>query len=146
MQEAITNADLTIRTKVWNDKKVEAHHAIIPTLRKADTARLSKNEFAVYSTEATQYLAQFYPNYRYAELQIDVDIAEGKFIAKANQMLAEGWKQLFKNNQTANTEESEPLLTKLVKKVNKHYVLMLNSLVKKHRRQNRLLMRHYYLR
>ncbi|WP_392562573.1 DNA topoisomerase III [Orbus sturtevantii] len=116
LQDAIVNADLKIRTKIWNDKKVEAHHAIIPTLRKADTQRLSRNEFAVYTMVATQYLAQFYPNYRYAELQIDVDIAGGKFIAKATKMLAEGWKQLFKNNQSANTEESEPLLTKPVKK------------------------------
>ncbi|WP_392551567.1 DNA topoisomerase III [Orbus wheelerorum] len=116
LQDAILNADLKIRTKVWNDKKVEAHHAIIPTLRKADTTRLNHNEFAVYTMVATQYLAQFYPNYRYAELQIDVDIVGGKFIAKANQMLAEGWKVLFKNTQNVNAEESEPLLTKLVKK------------------------------
>lgn len=115
LSEAIANADLTIRTKTWNDKKVEAHHAIIPTLRKADTKRLTANEFAVYMMVATQYLAQFYPNYRYAELQIDVEIAGGKFIAKANQMLSEGWKQLFKNSNN-NQEESEPLLTKLVKK------------------------------
>lgn len=116
LQEAISHADLTIRTKTWNDKKVDAHHAIIPTLRKADTTRLTPNEFAVYTTVATQYLAQFYPNYRYAELQIDVDIAKGKFIAKANQMLAEGWKQLFKSANAVNSEEAEPLLTKLVKK------------------------------
>lgn len=116
LSEAIAHADLTIRTKAWNDKKVEAHHAIIPTLRKADSKRLSHHEFAVYTTVATQYLAQFYPNYRYAELQIDVDIAGGKFIAKANQMLSEGWKQLFKNSNTTTQEESEPLLTKLVKK------------------------------
>jgi len=116
LQEAVSKADLTIRTKVWNDKKVEAHHAIIPTLRKADIKRLSRNEAAVYTLVATQYLAQFYPNYRYAELQIDVDIVGGKFIAKATKMLDEGWKQLFKNNQTISAEEPEPLLTKLVKK------------------------------
>jgi DNA topoisomerase IA len=26
-----TNADLAVRSKVWNDKKLSAHHAIIPT-------------------------------------------------------------------------------------------------------------------
>lgn len=124
LKGAIADADLTIRSKTWNDKKVEAHHAIIPTLRKADSQRLTRNEFAVYTMIAVQYLAQFYPNYRYAELQIDVAIAGGKFIAKANQMLSEGWKSLFKssgnnsinNSINNNQEDAEPLLTKLVKK------------------------------
>jgi DNA topoisomerase III len=121
LQTAISHADYTLRTKAWNDKKVEAHHAIIPTLRKAKMDNLSVNEKAVYQAVATQYLAQFYPAYKYAELQIDVDIKGGKFISKANQMLDEGWKVLFrnKNNQIeANNDdnESNSLLIKLVKK------------------------------
>ena len=116
----IEQADFTIRTKTWNDKKVEAHHAIIPTLRKTDMQRLSEAEQRVYLAIALQYLAQFYPNYRYTELQIDVEIAGGKFVAKTNQMLAEGWKALFKMQHNAHTEtqteSAEPFLTKLVKK------------------------------
>lgn len=121
LQFAINNADFTLRSKAWNDKKVEAHHAIIPTLRKVRTESLSSNELAVYQVIATQYLAQFYPAYKYAELQIDVDINGGKFISKANQMLDEGWKVLFrsKNYQAENdtdNSENNGLLTKLVKK------------------------------
>lgn len=121
LQFAINNADFTLRSKAWNDKKVEAHHAIIPTLRKVRTESLSSNELAVYQVIATQYLAQFYPAYKYAELQIDVDINGGKFISKANQMLDEGWKVLFrsKNYQAENdtdNNENNGLLTKLVKK------------------------------
>lgn len=121
LQLAINNADFTLRSKAWNDKKVEAHHAIIPTLRKVRTESLSSNELAVYQVIATQYLAQFYPAYKYAELQIDVDINGGKFISKANQMLDEGWKVLFrsKNYQAENdidNSENNGLLTKLVKK------------------------------
>ncbi|OCG07949.1 DNA topoisomerase III [Gilliamella sp. wkB178] len=121
LQSAIDNADFNLRSKAWNDKKVEAHHAIIPTLRQAKMAQLSANEQAVYQVIATQYLAQFYPAYKYAELQIDVDIQNGKFIAKANQMLSEGWKVLFKNKNNQPDSESENndsngLLTKLVKK------------------------------
>ncbi|OCG38781.1 DNA topoisomerase III [Gilliamella sp. Gris1-4] len=121
LQTAISNANYTLRTKAWNDKKVEAHHAIIPTLRKAKMENLTDNEKAVYQVVATQYLAQFYPAYKYAELQIDVDIQGGKFISKANQMLDEGWKVLFRTkNFQAQTDiddnESNGLLTKLVKK------------------------------
>lgn len=121
LQTAIANANFSLRSKAWNDKKVEAHHAIIPTLRKAKMENLTDNEKIVYQVIATQYLAQFYPVYKYAELQIDVDIQGGKFISKANQMLDEGWKILFKNKSNKidsdiDNDEGNALLTKLVKK------------------------------
>lgn len=121
LKSAIENADFSLRTKAWNDKKVEAHHAIIPTQRKARMENLNDNEKLVYQVIATQYLAQFYPVYKYAELQIDVDIQGGKFIARATQMLDAGWKVLF-GTKTLQTDQSEAdlenngLLTKLVKK------------------------------
>lgn len=121
LRTAVDNADFNLRSKTWNDKKVEAHHAIIPTLRKAKIENLTDNEKAVYQVVAMQYLAQFYPASKYAELQIDVDIQGGKFISKTNQMLDEGWKVLFrtKNYQSPtdmDDNESNGLLTKLVKK------------------------------
>ncbi|OTP93878.1 DNA topoisomerase III [Gilliamella apicola] len=120
LQTAIDNADFSLRSKAWNDKKVEAHHAIIPTLRKAKMDSLSDNERAVYQVVATQYLAQFYPAYKYSELQIDVEIQGGKFISKTNQMFDEGWKVLFrnKNNPIDNDadDNNNGLLTKLIKK------------------------------
>lgn len=121
LQTAIDNANFALRSKAWNDKKVEAHHAIIPTLRKAKIENLNDNEKIVYQVIATQYLAQFYPAYKYAELQIDVDIQGGKFISKTNQMIDEGWKILFKNktnkvDSEVDNDESNILLTKLVKK------------------------------
>ena len=120
LQTAIDNADFSLRSKAWNDKKVEAHHAIIPTLRKAKMDSLSNNERTVYQVVATQYLAQFYPAYKYSELQIDVEIQGGKFISKTNQMLDEGWKVLFRNKNTQIDSDADDnnngLLTKLIKK------------------------------
>lgn len=121
LKSAIENADFSLRTKAWNDKKVEAHHAIIPTQRKARMENLNDNEKLVYQVIATQYLAQFYPVYKYAELQIDVDIQGGKFIARATQMLDAGWKVLFgtktlQSDQAEADLENNGLLTKLVKK------------------------------
>ena len=120
LQTAIDNADFSLRSKAWNNKKVEAHHAIIPTLRKAKMDSLSNNERAVYQVVATQYLAQFYPAYKYSELQIDVEIQGGKFISKTNQMLDEGWKVLFRNKNNPIDSDADDnnngLLTKLIKK------------------------------
>ena len=120
LQTAIDNADFSLRSKAWNDKKVGAHHAIIPTLRKAKMDSLSNNERTVYQVVATQYLAQFYPAYKYSELQIDVEIQGGKFISKTNQMLDEGWKVLFRNKNiqigSDVDDNNNGLLTKLIKK------------------------------
>jgi DNA topoisomerase III len=117
---AIEQANFSLRSKAWDDKKVDAHHAIIPTLRKNGIERLTANERLIYQTIALHYLAQFYPAYRYAELQIDVEIAGGKFIAKATQMLEEGWKVLFnsKNNQEKMDVQAPeaPPLKSMVKK------------------------------
>ena len=37
----VRNADTSIHSKVWNDKKITAHHAIIPTRIKADFEKLN---------------------------------------------------------------------------------------------------------
>ncbi len=120
LQSVIDQADLTLRSKAWNDKKVEAHHAIIPTLRKANMQHLTHNEMRIYTAVARQYLAQFYPPYQYLELQIDVEIKGGKFIAKTTQLLHDGWKAIFRsktdNLDRDKEDEQAPLLTKLVKK------------------------------
>lgn len=50
--------DVTIKSHAFNDSKVRAHHAIIPT---GTTAELSKNELAVFEIIARRYVANFLP-------------------------------------------------------------------------------------
>lgn len=88
-------ADQALVSKAWNDSKVDAHHAIIPTTKSMDASRLSAQELKLYELVARQYLAQFYPAYRYNTQQISFDIAGGLFIAKARQNIDLGWKKLF---------------------------------------------------
>lgn len=104
---AAPNAKL--KSKAWDDKKVEAHHAIIPTEKSANLSGLSFNEARLYQHIARQYLAQFYPAYQYAETQVEVTIAGGLFKTKARQDKALGWKALFQSSgaKTANGQ-AEP--------------------------------------
>lgn len=46
------------RNRCWNDKKVDAHHAIIPTAR-ASRGTLNDSEQKIYGLVARQYLMQF---------------------------------------------------------------------------------------
>ncbi|WP_372941127.1 DNA topoisomerase III [Shewanella sp.] len=99
-----------LKSKAWDDSKVDAHHAIVPTEKAANLSALSSNEAKLYQHVARQYLAQFYPAYVYAETAVEVTIAGGLFTTKARQDKTLGWKQLFKRaaasqNQSSNNED-----------------------------------------
>ncbi len=105
LAKACSEADPTLRSKAWNDAKVDAHHAIIPTSKRHAARQLGEAERRVYQLIARQYLAQFYPHYRYAHSEVMVLIAEGLFKATANQVKELGWKVLFPRKQ--NDEEQQ---------------------------------------
>ncbi|WP_445774020.1 DNA topoisomerase III [Shewanella sp.] len=95
----------TLKSKAWDDTKVDAHHAIVPTEKVANLSALSVNEAKLYQHVARQYLAQFYPTYVYAETSVEVTIAGGIFTTKARQDKTLGWKQLFKRGGSANQDD-----------------------------------------
>jgi len=96
--EGMTAPDPRIKSKAWNDKKVDAHHAIIPTEKTANLSQLGPREKQIYLQVARQYLAQFYPPYLYSETEVQVLIEGGNFKTKAKQERSLGWKQLFARN------------------------------------------------
>ncbi|MCG9755816.1 DNA topoisomerase III [Shewanella insulae] len=109
-----TAPDPKIISKAWNDAKVDAHHAIVPTEKVANLSALSQAERQIYLQLARQYLAQFYPVYRYHETRVEVEIAGGHFHTKAKQEIAPGWKQLFPKRIDDKTDgEGEEALAQL---------------------------------
>lgn len=105
LAEAVEQADLSLKGKAWNDAKVGAHHAIIPTSRTLSSERLSADEKNIYQLVARQYLMQFYPPFEYAEHRIDSEVEGGLFIARQKSVLAEGWKALLPLRKNAGQEE-----------------------------------------
>ncbi|PCJ32347.1 MAG: DNA topoisomerase III [Moraxellaceae bacterium] len=106
LREATLNADIRIKSKAWNDAKVSAHHAIIPTQKKMDIGRLSKQELQVYQLIARQYLFQFYPKHEYQETLVKIDINGGVFVTKANQVTLQGWKVLLAKEGDKTTTDA----------------------------------------
>jgi DNA topoisomerase III len=95
LAEGAAGADLLICSKAWNDKKVTAHHAIIPTPAASGAAPTwTPQERAVYELASRRYLAQFYPSYEYLETRIELDVAGERFVATGRQVLSPGWKAL----------------------------------------------------
>ncbi|MGD0679044.1 MAG: DNA topoisomerase 3 [Polyangiaceae bacterium] len=92
---AAAGANLSFRSKAWNDKKVTAHHAIIPTPHAgAAAAHLTAPELAVYEIVCRRYLAQFYPAHETLRTKVEIDIGGERFVATGRQVLAVGWRAL----------------------------------------------------
>ena len=89
------NADASLKSKAFNSAKVTAHHAIIPTEKSSQNISLNPFEKSVYFLICRQYLAQFYPVYKYQHCHVELTIAGGIFVVNANDVQQLGWKSLF---------------------------------------------------
>lgn len=114
------NADQSIKSKAWNDTKITAHHAIVPTEKSPHNCQLNPFEKNIYLMIVRQYLVQFYPVYRYQQTTLTVKIAQGLFNTNAKMEQQLGWKTLFPMKQgkkehkekNESQENSLPRLTK----------------------------------
>lgn len=87
--------NLSLRSGAWNDKKVSAHHAIIPTEKQAAGSRLTADEQKLYELISRYYFAQFLPIYQYYDTRVEVIIEGGLFLASAHQTIEMGWKSIL---------------------------------------------------
>ncbi len=111
-EEAWQTLDTGRKSKAWNDAKVGAHHAIIPTDRVI--SRLNPQEKQIYWLVCRSYLAQFMPPWQRAETEAAISIAGGLFKAKDSKTLDPGWKALFPS-RAQNEEDTNPPLPSLKK-------------------------------
>ncbi|MFQ3282811.1 DNA topoisomerase III [Reinekea sp.] len=116
----------TQKTRVWNDKQVSAHHAIIPT--KKTVTRLNNEESKIYGLVARNYLAQFLPQHEFAATTVHIDIAGGQFKTTAKEILVEGWQQVFPKRKPSSDEPA--ILPKLEK--GQHLQSLQASIKEKH--------------
>lgn len=106
LSNAASGSNARLRSKAWDDRKVSAHHAIIPTPAGCAAGRLSEPERKVYELIARQYLMQFYPAAVYALGKLVFLIAGGTFIAKGRLLKEPGWRSLLGGKQAADADAS----------------------------------------
>ncbi|XEG79735.1 DNA topoisomerase III [Edwardsiella tarda] len=104
----LATVDSERRNRCWDDSKVDAHHAIIPTARSGNVS-LSADERNIYQLVARQYLMQFCPDAQYRKCVIDLTIAGGAFCAKARFLAAPGWRALLGAKERDDEDEGMPL-------------------------------------
>ena len=98
--------DLNRKSPIWNDKKITAHHAIIPTTNThVDFAQLNKNECKLYDLICRYYLAQFLGSYSYFHLSVTLVCEQEIFKASCNNPIVNGWRQAL--TSSLRKEDSE---------------------------------------
>ena len=88
-------ADTSRKSPAFNDGKVTAHHAIVPTSRRMDASALADNERKVYDMIVRTYLAQFFPPSQFLKTDIEIDIDGEKFTAKGKTPVSAGWREIY---------------------------------------------------
>lgn len=107
--------DTTRRSAAWNDKKVDAHHAIIPTSRPTPNGKLTAAEAKIYDLISRYYLMQFAENAIHREGRLTVNVQEHRFRASETAVVQAGWKALEIRRKEDSSEQQKPPLPKLDK-------------------------------
>jgi DNA topoisomerase-3 len=106
------NTDSNIKSRAWNEKKITAHHAIIPTTVACNVNSLTQAERNIYFLISQAYMAQFYGEHVYEQTRIVVGQCEEEFVANGRVVIEEGWKSLYKRQKSkTNADGDEPDLT-----------------------------------
>ena len=92
-------ADTRKKSRAWNDKKITAHHAIIPTTVAANWASLSATEQNIYRLVARAYIAQFYPLHIYDQTKVEIDYKDELFTASGRTERELGWKEMYQTKK-----------------------------------------------
>ncbi|MDQ3647793.1 MAG: DNA topoisomerase, partial [Actinomycetota bacterium] len=72
--EYVTELDKLPLGRVVNDKKVEDHHAIIPTKSEHDLGRMGADELKVYDLVAKRFLAVFHPEAVFERTRVETTV------------------------------------------------------------------------
>lgn len=102
MAKLVTMANLSQPSRAFNDKKITAHHAIIPTLNtQVRVSEMTAQERLLYDLIRRRYLAQWLGVYQYQETRIQAQCEGEVFTATGRVPLSLGWKRAYEDLQTA---------------------------------------------
>lgn len=90
---------------VCNPAKVEDHHAILPTAKRA--TGLSPDEQKLYDLIVRRFLSHFYPAAEYKVHTVLTEIGEDRFKTTVKELLALGWKVLYPDAKKGKDTKSK---------------------------------------
>ena len=100
--------------KVFDDKKITDHHAIIPT-GIVPPSGMYLPEKQVYDLISRRFIAAFYPDCVVSNTVVLGDVNGNEFSATGKVILEEGWRVLFPKKETDAKDGEEQLMPLFVK-------------------------------
>ncbi len=123
---AAKKADRTLKSACWNDKKVTAHTAIIPTT--VAPTGLSEKEKNIYDLIALNYILQFYPNCKKEKISFQLKVKDAVFKGSGTKILSKGFRAVLPEDKSKKQKEDEnaalPSLTKGDTVENQDYTIL----------------------
>jgi len=85
-------ANSQLKYKCWDDGKITAHHAIIPTGEHGSFS--NKAQELVYKAVSSRYLAQFHPESVFIETRLEATFGQDSFSSVSKDMTSPGWRAI----------------------------------------------------
>jgi DNA topoisomerase III len=101
--DILLNKKIKKSSKVFNDKKVTDHHAIIPT---GIQTHLQYNEQLVYDIIVRRFIAVFYEDCKVSNTTVIGKVADVNFKTTGKEILSKGWRIVFETDNSKNKGES----------------------------------------
>jgi DNA topoisomerase III len=93
--EYVTSLEKLPLGRVVNDKKVEDHHAIIPTRSEHNLGRMGQDELKIYDLVAKRFLAVFHPDAVFERTRVETTVKENIFRTSGRRLIEPGWKAVY---------------------------------------------------
>lgn len=113
LAEATGQTDTNRKSRAWDDSRVDAHHAIIPTTRPTSNGRLSQAEARIYELVSRYYLMQFSADAIHREGKLTVRVADHRFRATETAIVEPGWKTLEPKRREGPSDAAKAPLPRL---------------------------------
>jgi DNA topoisomerase-3 len=81
--------------RVVNDKKVEDHHALIPTNSEHDLSKMGADELKVYDLITKRFLAIFHPDAVFERTRVETTVADHVFRTSGRVLIKAGWRGVY---------------------------------------------------
>ncbi|MFV0519656.1 MAG: DNA topoisomerase III [Lachnospirales bacterium] len=89
----LLNSKIEYTKRIFDDKKITDHHAIIPTGKL--NSSLTLDELKVFYTIVKRFLSVFYPDYVYNSTVIECTVEDEIFLTKGQTVISLGWRELY---------------------------------------------------
>lgn len=103
----LLNTNSSIKSRAWDDTKITAHHAIIPTEVECKLSNLSEEEKNIYYLISQSYIAQFYPVHVYDQTSVQLVYMGEDFKTSGKVVKENGWRAIYESDDVEKTDSDD---------------------------------------